>query len=175
MARKWRYKLSEVVGLAVVGVVASACGSQQHPQGNAQALTNSDAVGTSVVSGMGEVLVDSAGKTLYFTDSDHGGTVACTDGCTSVWRPVFATGTRAPDGSTPGVTVVRRSDDGREQLAYHGRPLYEFTADSMAGQVTGNGIHDGFGGRMFSWHVALVTGTSTTGNGGGNGGGISGY
>lgn len=178
MARKLRYVLPGLAGLAVVGVLAAACGSGNAATGNT-ASVNNNAVGTSMVSGVGTVLVDSSGKALYFTDQDHGATVACTAGCTAVWVPAVVPGTAAPNGSVNGVTVVKRSDDGREQLAYQGKPLYEFKADSMAGQVTGNGAHDNFGGTAFTWHAAVLAGSAvpapSSPSGGGGVGSIPGY
>ncbi|HEX3590955.1 MAG TPA: hypothetical protein VHV74_15105 [Pseudonocardiaceae bacterium] len=173
-----RYGLPGLAGLAVVGVLAAACGTGNAATDN-MASVNNDAVGTSMVSGLGTVLVDSAGKALYFNDQDHGPTVACTAGCTAVWVPAVVPGTTAPNGSVTGVTVVKRSDDGKEQLAYQGKPLYEFKADSMAGQVTGNGAQDSFGGTAFTWHAAGVAGnavpTPPSPPGGGGAGSIPGY
>lgn len=172
MAGKWRYRLSGLAGLAVVGVMAAACGTGNTATDNTSGVNN-NAVGTSMVSGLGTVLVNSSGMALYFTDQDHGATVACTGGCISVWRPALVNGTSVPSGSVAGVTLVKRSDDGKEQLAYQGKPLYEFTADGMAGQVTGNGARDSFGGTAFTWHAAVVGGGAAASSGGV--GVISGY
>ena len=180
MAGKWRYRLSGLAGLAVVGVVAAACGTGNTATDNTSSVNN-NAVGTSMVSGLGTVLVNSSGMALYFTDQDHGATVACTGGCTSVWLPAVVNGTTVPSGSVAGVTLVKRSDDGKEQLAYQGKPLYVFRADGMAGQVTGNGARDSFDGTAFTWHAAVVAGGSAAASasaqqaGGGSVGSIPGY
>ena len=143
MEKKIRRTVTAVAGLAAAGAVLAACG-------------------TSTVSGVGTVLVDSAGMALYFTDSDHGAAVSCTGACTDVWLPALTSGTSVPSGSAAGVTVVKRSDDGKEQLAYQGKPLYEFKEDTMAGRVTGNGAHDMFGDTAFTWHAAVVAGTASS-------------
>jgi predicted lipoprotein with Yx(FWY)xxD motif len=164
MAKKIGYTLSAVAGLAAAGAVLAACEtSSSTPPGN-------DAVGTSMMSGVGTVLVNRAGMTLYFNDQDHGAMVSCTSACTGVWLPALTAGRSAPSGSAAGVTVIKRSDDGKEQLAYHGKPLYGFKPDAMAGQVTGDGAHDQFGGTAFTWHAAVVAGTAASGTSGSGGG-----
>jgi predicted lipoprotein with Yx(FWY)xxD motif len=146
--------LATVAGLAVLaGAFTAACGTADGTVTPAAA-----AVGISSVSGVGTVLVDGHGKALYANDQDHGADVRCTGLCAQVWPPAYVSGTTVPAGSAPGVTVVRRPDDGREQLAYRGQPLYEFGLDMMAGQVTGNDITDGFDGVTFVWHAAAVPG-----------------
>jgi predicted lipoprotein with Yx(FWY)xxD motif len=47
-------------------------------------------------------------------------------------------------------TVYTRSDNGAQQLAYKGHPLYMYAGDGAAGQTNGNGIVS-FGG---TWSVA---------------------
>jgi predicted lipoprotein with Yx(FWY)xxD motif len=146
--------LATVAGLAVLAAAfTAACGGAA----NGTMTPDAAAVGISSVSGVGTVLVDGHGKALYFTDQDHGVDVRCTGPCAQVWPPAYVSGATVPAGSAPGVGVLRRSDDGREQLAYHGQPLYEFRLDVMAGQVTGNDVTDRFDGVTFVWHAATVT------------------
>jgi predicted lipoprotein with Yx(FWY)xxD motif len=170
MAKEMSYTVSAVAGLAAAGAVLVACGTGAGDTSGTPA--SSDAVGTSTMSGVGTVLVNSAGMTLYFNDQDHGVTVSCTSVCTRIWLPALTSSTTAPRGSAAGVTVLKRSDDGKEQLAYQGKPLYGFKPDAMAGRVTGSGMHDQFGGTSFTWHAAVVAGTgarATSGSGGGAG------
>lgn len=157
MAKKMSYTLSAVAGLVAAGAVLAAC---EPSSAGSNTSTSNDAVGTSMMSGVGTVLVSSTGMTLYFNDQDHGGRVSCTNACTGVWLPALTSGTSAPGGSAAGVTVIKRSDNGKEQLAYRGKPLYGFKPDAMAGQATGDGTRDQFGGTSFTWHAALVAGTS---------------
>ncbi len=153
--------LATVAGLAVLaGAFTAACGVADGTGGGGTVTPDAAAVGVSAVPGIGTVLVDGHGKALYFTDQDHGGDVGCTGRCLQVWVPAYVVGTSVPAGSAPGVTVIRRSDDGRGQLAYQGKPLYEFRMDVMAGQVTGNGAADRFGATSFTWHAATVATTS---------------
>jgi predicted lipoprotein with Yx(FWY)xxD motif len=128
-------------------------------------------VSTRKLSGLGTVLVDANGKTLY-TLTNAGQAVACTGGCAAIWPPLLATA-----GSTPkGVKGARALGlvSGGQQVTASGLPLYEFSGDSKAGQANGEGINS-FGG---IWHVVKVAGTRT-GTGGqkpsSGGGGSSGY
>jgi hypothetical protein len=54
------------------------------------------------------------------------------------------------------------------QATYNGMPLYSFTQD-QAGQVTGDGFKDAFGGQQFTWHVVTVGNSSGASSGGGGG------
>ncbi len=58
----------------------------------------------------------------------------------------------------PALSVIQRPA-GTRQLTAGGRPLYTFAEDS-AGDVTGDGAIDKFGGRSFTWH-AVVAGKRT--------------
>lgn len=139
------------VGLTVASVSLAGCGAAGSPPEQDPAM-----IGTGIAAGLGTVLVDGHGMVLYFSDQDTAGQVRCTGDCTSVWAPAVVSGSAVPDGAPAGVTLVRRSDTGRWQLAYRGRPLYEFRMDGMAGEVNGDGVRDRFGGTNFTWHVATV-------------------
>lgn len=156
-------RLAAVAGLAAAGILLAACTSSPTTTGRDGGPAVADtAIGTSSAAGVGTVLVGWAGKTLYFTDQDANGTERCTGDCVSFWIPATASGTSVPSGSVPGLSVIRRADNGQEQFAYQGKPLYESKMDSMAGQVNGNGEHDQFNGTEFSWHAAVVAGTGAT-------------
>lgn len=123
---------------------------------------------TKKVSGVGTVLVDPKGRTLY-TLTASGQAVACTGGCTAIWPPLTT-----PAGSTvkgPKGVVVGVAPDGL-QVTAGGLPLYRFSGDTKAGQANGEGIAS-FGG---VWHAVKTAGaSSSTGRkpapsgGGGNG------
>lgn len=84
------------------------------------------------------------GLTLYVFDSDpvNGGVSNCNGGCATNWPPLLV-GDGVPSGVSDLSVVVRT--DGSEQVAYNGRPLYYFIADSAVGDTNG----DGAGG---VWH-----------------------
>ena len=124
--------LGAIVGLATL----TACGGG----GANQAAGNpppaeSGAVSVRAVDGVGQTLVDSAGKTLYFADQEAGGTIKCTAGCLSFWMPVAGSADAAKE--MPGLGVVKRSDTGNDQLTFQGKPLYTFKLDTAAGARQG--------------------------------------
>jgi predicted lipoprotein with Yx(FWY)xxD motif len=162
---------------AVLAAVLAACGTNggHTPTPGDDALAPA-VIATSSVSGLGTVLVDSSGKTLYFNDQDSGTSLHCADACLRFWVPATASGTTVPPGSVAGLSVIRRSDDGKDQFEYQGRPLYEFRMDAMAGQVNGDDAHDEFAGTPFAWHAAVVAGTGAAASAGAtNTGSIPGY
>ncbi|TDW24011.1 COG4315 family predicted lipoprotein [Kribbella kalugense] len=150
---------------AAMGTLA-ACGSSDTAAGGAAA-----AVSVQNVSGVGQTLVDSSGKTLYFADQEAGGMIKCTGSCLSFWMP--ATGSTADAKSVTGLGTMKRSDTGAEQLTFQGKPLYTFKLDTGSGQAKGNNASDAFSGTSFTWHAATTTASSapspSTNSGGGAG------
>jgi predicted lipoprotein with Yx(FWY)xxD motif len=119
--------------------------------------------------GLGDVLVDRQGRTLYLFARDSGTVSACTGACAVNWPPLRVRG--APlvgSGATP-------SDVGRtalSQLTYNGHPLYTFVNDKKPGDTNGEGI-SAFGGSWFAVSPAgaKVAPRSQPQGGGGYGGG----
>ena len=91
----------------------------------------------------GKTLVDAKGMTLYTFDKDTAGKSACNGGCATNWPPFTATGASA----SGDWTVVTR-DDGTQQWAYKGKPLYTWSKDTKPGDTTGDGLLNN------QWHVA---------------------
>lgn len=91
--------------------------------------------------------INRAGHTVYVFDADLAspGHSVCNGSCAQNWPPV---GTAGKTIVSPFSAITR--DDGTQQLAYAGRPLYTFTADSAEGQTNGDGLN-AFGG---VWHIA---------------------
>jgi predicted lipoprotein with Yx(FWY)xxD motif len=97
--------------------------------------------------GVGRVLVNARGASLYVFSGDALSSITgclptnmSTMGtpCTSVWRPVMATGPLvAADGVLPrGLGHMSRPGIG-SQVTYFGQPLYTFVFDLAAGQENG--------------------------------------
>lgn len=112
----------------------------------------------------GEILVDSAGNTLYSAEQEANGTIVCVADCAGIWPPLTLPDGETPtagDGVTGSVGTVTR-DDGAVQVTYNGAPLYTFSLDTAPGSVSGEGVADAFGGTDFVWHVATVSGEIPT-------------
>lgn len=89
---------------------------------------------------LGSILVDPEGFTLYIFTVDSEGESTCYDACADLWPPVSAD---TPIGSELDESIfgsVTR-DDGTEQLAVNGMPLYLYTPDQDPGDATGQGFN----------------------------------
>jgi predicted lipoprotein with Yx(FWY)xxD motif len=120
-------------------------------------------VKTGEVHGLGKVLVDGQGFTLYvFAPDKHSGFSKCYGRCASAWPPlVLPSGvTKAPAGS--GVrsdllgTTKRR--DGTVEVTYHKWPLYTWVVDTAPGAATGQDLNN-LGGK---WYVITPAGALIT-------------
>jgi predicted lipoprotein with Yx(FWY)xxD motif len=97
--------------------------------------------------GLGRVLVDAKGHTLYVWAHDKGHTSTCNGQCAKFWPPVITHGSpKAAAGVRGGLLGTSKRADGRRQVTYNGHPLYTFIMDKKAGQTNGEGL-TGFGGR----------------------------
>lgn len=109
----------------------------------------------------GNILVNSAGMTLYTLSSEAGGAIKCTGTCLGAWPPLLLpAGTTSPTvgaGVTGTIGTITRPE-GTVQVTYNGFPLYTFSGDTAAGQTSGDGIA-AFGG---TWHVVQVAAAGTT-------------
>jgi predicted lipoprotein with Yx(FWY)xxD motif len=94
-------------------------------------------------SGMGTILVDAHGMTLYTFDKDAPGVSNCNGKCAENWPPLMAEQGAMAEGDC---TLVER-DDGGMMWAYKGKPLYLWIKDEKPGDTTGDGVND-------VWHVA---------------------
>lgn len=143
--------------LAGAAAVLAACGSSGTPAAStsntsapaaassASSSATSSTAATSGVTigtrhtGIGTVLVNAQGKTLYWFAIDTSTTSKCTGACATYWPPVIGT-PKAASGAklTMGFGTITRSG-GQLQATYDGHPLYTYAGDTSAGQTGGNG------------------------------------
>jgi predicted lipoprotein with Yx(FWY)xxD motif len=90
------------------------------------------------------VLTGSNGMTLYTFDKDADGKSMCNGPCATNWPPLYATDS---DKASGDYSVITR-DDGRNQWALKGKPLYYWSKDQKPGDKTGDGFLNN------AWHVA---------------------
>jgi predicted lipoprotein with Yx(FWY)xxD motif len=112
------------------------------------------------VPGVGTVLVDRSGKTVYSPQQEADGKIMCTGGCLGFWFPVrVAAGAAlgAPSGVTGALGRIHRPG-GLTQLTFNGKPLYTFRLDQAPGQAHGNNFTDHFSGTTFTWHALSASG-----------------
>jgi predicted lipoprotein with Yx(FWY)xxD motif len=150
--------------VAACGGGGSSTTAAQKPKGP----TGSAATfGVASNSGLGKILVNSKGLTLYLFKKDAGTKSTCTGACATNWPPLRASGKPlAGTGlSTSKVGTTARSD-GKPQVTYNGHPLYLFQGDSAPGQTSGEGI-SAFGA---SWFAVSPGGNQVNGTGSSSGG-----
>lgn len=146
-----------VVATAGLTLLLAGCGGGAKPASGDIPAT----VSVRSVDGVGSVLVDRSGATLYTPAQEAGGAVRCTGRCTSFWPPLtLASGRPAGSSDVTGKLAVVARPGGDRQVTYDGRPLYRFAQDGGPGQSTGNGVHDRFGGTSFSWSAVTVKGAA---------------
>lgn len=106
--------------------------------------------------GLGLVLADSEGRTLYAFSSDKGGVPSCYAACEKTWPPLIVNkGLPEPsNGASANKLGIVERTDGSKQVTYAGQPLYAFGGDGSPGQAKGNGTSD-FGG---TWTALKGTG-----------------
>lgn len=149
--------------VALVAVLAG-CGSSSTSTSNTAASTpastpttatsNSSGVtvSTASVSGLGEILVNSQGHTLYIFEPDKHARVTCTGSCAQLWPPLkLPSGQRAKASGQVNAALLSSlpSPEGGQVATYAGWPLYTYVSDSTAGQATGQGIETNGG----LWYV----------------------
>jgi predicted lipoprotein with Yx(FWY)xxD motif len=162
--------LAGVAGVAVAGLVAGcSSGNGAAPAasgaGGTQQGVSAITVSTRQIAGVGTVLTNQSGKTLYTPEQEASGTIKCTGSCLSFWFPVtMAKGAtpRAATALTGTLGSIQRPDGGGLQLTYNGEPLYTFRLDTGPGQINGNNFTDHFAGQTFVWHAATASGATPT-------------
>jgi predicted lipoprotein with Yx(FWY)xxD motif len=148
---------------ALAALTLAACGGDDEEQA---AAGPPPTVSVEKVDAIGDVLVDREGAALYTSEQEADGTVRCVDACLGFWLPLEASGTPSASDDVDGELGTVRRPDGDMQVTYDGVPLYRFSEDAEAGQVTGDGLSDAFGGTTFTWHAATTEGTADTSGGG---------
>jgi predicted lipoprotein with Yx(FWY)xxD motif len=165
MARKSSRLVMTGIAVASAGLI-TACGSaasSQAPAAGRSTPASPGIVSTRSLPGIGTVLVNRSGKTIYTPQQEADGKISCTGGCLSFWFPVTVPpGTALRDsGGVTGVLGTVHGAGGLTQLTYDGLPLYTFRLDGAPGQVHGNDYTDHFGGDTFTWHAVTTAGAAS--------------
>lgn len=179
-----------------LALLAAACGSSSSSSSSSSSTAASTPATSTPAStssspmlsvrslpGLGTVLVNAQGRTLYTFAPDHGKKVTCVGQCAAVWPPLAASSAQKPPVASGVRASLVGSDpnpSGGRVVTYAGWPLYLYTADPKAGTDNGQGINSAGG----LWHVIAPTGSvvtakpssgSSSGSGSSNGSGGSPY
>jgi predicted lipoprotein with Yx(FWY)xxD motif len=135
-----------------VGVIAAAL-SITVGLGSALASSQSATAGTRVAvgsSGLGKILTDAHGRTLYLFAKDKHGKSWCTGQCAGFWPPLITSGKPlASTGVKASLLGTTRRADGRLQVTYNHHPLYTFVKDLRKGQTNGEEVY-AFGAEWYA-------------------------
>jgi predicted lipoprotein with Yx(FWY)xxD motif len=115
------------------------------------------ALGVKNVSGLGPVLVNGEGRTLYVFAPDHGKKVTCTGQCAAVWPPLkVASGQKPSVSGAVKASLVSSDTDpaGGSVVTYNGWPLYLYVADPTPGTAHGQALNSSGG----LWYVISPSG-----------------
>lgn len=96
------------------------------------------------VAGVGTVLTDQSGKTLYlFTkDSTNPPASTCVDDCAETWPPLLTSGDVLGTGVDPKLLGTITRADGTKQVTVNKWPVYMYAGDSRPGEANGQGLQD---------------------------------
>jgi predicted lipoprotein with Yx(FWY)xxD motif len=154
MTRTLRISLAALLVAAVAGAAVAA---------SASTTTSAKAKKSPTLklrqTGLGKILVDSKGRTLYEFGHDKKNKSRCSGQCAANWPPAGspAKPTVAKGIDKSKLKVITRND-GSRQLSFNGHPLYRFIADGKPGDTNGENI-TAFGG---TWDVLSKTGAVVT-------------
>jgi predicted lipoprotein with Yx(FWY)xxD motif len=132
-----------LAAVAAAGGITAAAGGSSASSATAGHSATAATVRTApaAVAGKTEtILVNSAGRPLYYYRPDTAAKSLVTGGVAALW-PALTSATPTAAGANGKLTVV--NDTHGHQVAYNGHLLYTFTSD-QAGQVTGQGFQDFF-------------------------------
>lgn len=178
------HKAVMLAAAGICSVMIAGCANSMNPASNSSGQkaapggTTAMTVSVRTASGIGKVLVDNKGRTLYLDDQEKSGKILCAKAdCTAIWAPLTMRGGDAPTGpsSVNAKLGTLKRPDGTTQVTLNGAPLYTFADDHVPGDVKGDGQKDQFDGTSFSWHAATPNGPAADQSGSSNGGGYGGY
>jgi predicted lipoprotein with Yx(FWY)xxD motif len=105
-------------------------------------------------SGLGRILVNGRGRTLYLFEKDKHGKSACIGQCAGFWPPLITSGKPlATAGAKSSLLGTTKRADGRLQVTYNHHPLYTFVKDTRKSQTNGEEV-DAFGAEWYAVSAA---------------------
>ncbi len=133
--------------LAAVTLGAAACGgpAQTPPSSPHVEQLEPVRIETREIPGLGTILVNGQGYTLYMFPPDQQRHVTCTGPCAGSWPPAAGPADQPPQagpGVDPGLlsSVPNPNPQGGKVATYNGWPLYTYVGDLAPGNVTGQAL-----------------------------------
>ncbi len=149
--RTARALLAALAGAGLCVLTVTSCGSA-----SPGAAPASYEVRATTIGGLGRILADGRGFTLYMYAPDHQGPSTCSKFCAAQWPPLVLPGGVTRPKAGPGIRAdllgTTRRADGVLQVTYNKWPLYRWEGDAAPGQATGQADDMGL------WYVMSVAG-----------------
>jgi len=173
MKRLLAVLIATVFGLGATGCGGSSSSGSTSPPASSTTPSTSTAstvqVSTKNVSGLGVILVDGQGRTLYSFVPDKHSKVTCVGACAAVWPPLMAASGQKLVATGQAKSSLLGSDpdpSGGQVVTYNGWPLYTYVTDTSPGQAKGQALNLNGG----LWYVLSPSGavihTKPTSSGG---------
>ena len=151
-------KLTAILILPVLAVAAAGCGSSSSSSSSAstpaatatsttkpaKAAASKLAISAATVPGLGVILVNADGRTLYTFAPDKRSKVTCVSSCAAVWPPATLTAGGVPAGAKQIKASLLSSDanpSGGKVITYAGWPLYTYVGDTGPGTAAGQAVN----------------------------------
>ena len=152
------------VVIALAATTAGALGATDRTTEPVVRASHSASTGVKVAvanSGLGRILVNGRGHTLYMFEKDKHGRSSCAGQCAGFWPPLITSGKPlAIAGAKSSLLGTTRRADGRLQVTYNHHPLYTFVKDTRKGQTNGEEVN-AFGAE---WYAVSTAGTKVEKN-----------
>lgn len=128
----------KATGLVIV--VAAALSLAGLSVAMAGASTSSSTTVSTAKTGLGMVVANARGRTLYLFEKDSRRHSACSGACAAFWPPLIAHGKpMARGGAKQALLGTIKRSNGARQVTYAGHPLYLYVQDTTRGETTGEG------------------------------------
>jgi predicted lipoprotein with Yx(FWY)xxD motif len=147
-----RVWIAAIAALVVALALVAGASSAKSSVAATRQATRSVTVKTARVKGLGTILVNNKGFTLYMFVPDKQKKVTCKGACAAIWPPLKIKAGQKP---TAGGLARRRllgtvkNPSGGLVVTYNKWPLYTYVVDRKPGQATGQAINNSGG----LWYV----------------------
>lgn len=131
------------------------------PGASSSAPAGAARISTGTVPGLGSVLVNAQGRTLYIFAPDKHSKVTCVSACAAVWPPALLASGQKPLAAGHVKQSLLGSDPdpaGGRVITYAGWPLYTYVTDAAPGQAAGQALNLNGG----LWYAISPTGRMIT-------------
>jgi predicted lipoprotein with Yx(FWY)xxD motif len=161
-----RWRLAVITAFAAgLAALLTACGEGGPRRGDPLLripVPHSVVVRTGTVAGLGTILTDSSGHTLYMFPPDAGSQVKCTGACAGTWPPLAIAIDRHPTAAgqvnATDLGTIADPNTGAQIVTYGGYPLYRYAGDLTAGVANGQNLFSD-GGPWYALHPDLQPST----------------